>query len=104
MKAVVNQSITSLSQVREVMSLQRSYAVEIILPDGERRHFRSKNCSKKEAEKEILAYVASIETYLDKPVFWRYAGESVYRMGELVPKGMFVQRLKKGLLSFFELN
>ena len=104
MKAAVNQSFENLSQVTEALSLKKSYGVEIILPDGERRHFRSKSCSKKEAEQEILAYVASIESYLNRPVFWRYAGEKVYRMGELIPKGMLRQRMKKAILRFFDLD
>jgi hypothetical protein len=105
MKAAVNQSFENLSQVTEALSLSRRYGAEIILPDGERRYFRSRSCGKKDAEKEILAYVASIESYLNRPVFWRFAGDKVYRMGELnAPKGLLRQKIKKAVLEFFDLD
>ncbi|WP_209124503.1 DUF6018 family natural product bioysynthesis protein [Alkalihalobacillus sp. BA299] len=105
MKAAVNQSFETLSQVTEAFSSNRRYGAEIILPDGERRYFRSRSCSKKEAEKEILVYVASIENYLNRPVFWRFAGDKVYRMGNLdAPKGKLRQKIKKAVLEFFDLD
>lgn len=105
MKAAANQSFENLSQVTDALSMKRRYGVEIILPGGERRYFRSKSCIKQEAEKEILAYVASIESYLNRPVFWRYAGDKIYRMGQLdAPKRMLQKKITKVILEFFDLD
>ncbi|WP_066412800.1 DUF6018 family natural product bioysynthesis protein [Sutcliffiella cohnii] len=106
MKAVASkQSFESLSQISEVLKFNRRFNAEIILPNGERRYFRSKSCSKKEAEKQILAYVASIENYLNRPVFWRYAGDKVYRMGQHdAPKGTLRKKIKRAFVRLFELE
>lgn len=59
----------------------KSYCVQVVLPNGEKRYLRCIGKTKEKALKEAVTFVKSIEVNEGKQVYWRFTGDNLFHLG-----------------------
>jgi hypothetical protein len=76
-------------KIEDAKSIARTYpryssfgglTAQIIMPNGNRRFFRSKSLDHKTAIKEVLTFVNAVEELTGERVMWKLKGENTYHL------------------------
>ncbi|MGS2778407.1 DUF6018 family natural product bioysynthesis protein [Robertmurraya sp. GLU-23] len=77
-------------------------SIEVLLKDGTRRFYIAKELDQKKALREVLTFVAAIESATGEKVMWRRTGEKTYHMStNYTSRPSLVERAKSAFLSYF---
>lgn len=108
---MLNMARTISFAIEEVMEAKKPRQAEIILPNGERRHFYPKNCtSRRMEERKTMEYVKALEEQVGRTLAYRFAGEKMYRFSSQASltaasapmRGL--QYIKHKVAEFFDLD
>lgn len=75
---------------------------EVLLKDGTRRFYIAKELDQKKALREVLTFVAAVESATGETVMWRRTGERTYHMSTNYTSGpSLLERAKTAFLGYF---
>jgi len=106
MKGATEPKLNKYQELYELLTYKPKKKVEVILPNGKRELFWCTTHEKKQALKESIRFVASVEKREGKTVFWRFTTENIYRFGQdhvtLQNKNLIKQAFSKVKDFFYE--
>ncbi|KZE67932.1 hypothetical protein AWM68_17310 [Fictibacillus phosphorivorans] len=77
-------------------------SAEILLKNGDRRIYRAKSLTQKNAKREVVSFVAAVERATGEKVIWRFKGEETYQFStNFTSQPSLFQKAKKSLLDYF---
>jgi hypothetical protein len=98
---VKTEKTTVLPSLLPLVKRDKRASVEILLRNGNRRHYRCKAQTQYAALKEVLTFIQSIEVAEGEQVYWRFKGEKVFHYGSQMPQQYSrLEKIKNKIYNF----